>query len=143
MLSENIRPSTLDSIKRLAKSIKGERGMRHTQALDAAAQAAGYQNFRHASNVLSAQSGAEIRRHCHHVYLTAYWKDKESGSSGRETLSLELPCPWGELIVPNQLENHRALVHFRAEGPDHLAREHLERTQSEARRAVCAAARAL
>lgn len=143
MSSDDIRPSTLDGIKRLAKSIKVERGVRHLQALDAAAKAAGYQNFRHAGNVLSGRPPTAARRPRHCVYLTAYWKDKESGGSGRETLSLELPCPWGELINPGQLENHRALVHFRAEGPDHLAREHLQRTQSEARRAVCAAARAL
>lgn len=143
MSSEDIRPSTLDGIKRLAKAIKVERGVRHLQALDAAAQAAGYQNFRHAGNVLSGRPPTAPRRPRHRVYLTAYWKDKESGGSGRETLSLELPYPWGELINPGQLENHRALVHFRAEGPDHLAREHLQRTQSEARRAVCAAARAL
>lgn len=143
MSSEAIRPSTMDGIKRLAKSIKVERGMRHLQALDASAQAAGYQNFRHAGNALSGRPPTEARRPRHRVYLTAYWKDRESGSSGRETLSLELPCPWGALITPAQLENHRALVHFRVEGPDHLAREHLQRTQSEARRAVCAAARAL
>lgn len=143
MSSENIRPSTIDGIKRLAKLIKVERGVRHAQALEAAARAAGYQNFRHASKSLSGGLATQVRRPRHHVYLTAYWKDKETGNSGRETLSLELPIPWGDLIAPSQLENHRALVHFRAEGADHLAREHLERTQSEARRAVCAAARAL
>ena len=125
MSSEAIRPSTMDGIKRLAKSIKVERRMRHLLALDAAAQAAGYQNFRHAGNVLSGRLPTVARRPRHPVYLTAYWKDKESGSSGRETLLLELPCPWGALITPAQLENHRALVHFRVEGPDHLAREHL------------------
>ena len=33
MSSEDIRPSTLDGIKRLAKALKVERGVRHLQAL--------------------------------------------------------------------------------------------------------------
>lgn len=143
MSSEDIRPSTVDGIKRLAKSLKIESGVRHLQALDDAARAAGYQNFRHAGNVLRGRPMADAPRARHRVYLTAYWKDKDTGSSGRETLTLSLACPWGELITPAQLENHRALVHFRAEGSDHLARDRLHRTQSEARRSVCAAARAL
>jgi hypothetical protein len=144
MSIENIRPSTLEGIKRHAHAVKAEHGMRHMQALDAVAQAAGYQNFRHARRVLRERSPAPEARHPRHrIYLTAYWKDVDSGGSGRETLSLEMPCRWGELITPGQFGNHRALVHFRAEGPDHLAIKHLQRTQSEARRAVCAAARTL
>lgn len=53
MISKAIRPSTLDGIKRLAKSLKRERGIQHARALDEAAQAAGFQNFRHASNALA------------------------------------------------------------------------------------------
>lgn len=143
MSSEAIRPSTLDGIKRLAKSLKTERCIQHVRALDEAAQAAGFQNFRHASNVLGAAPRAERPRPDHRIFLTAYWKDREGGASGRETLTIWLSAPWVELITPLQLQNHRALVNFRAEGPDHLTRMHLQRTQAEARRAVCAAARAL
>ena len=137
------RPSTLDGIKRLAKSLKAERSIQHIRALDDAAQAAGFQNFRHASNVLRTAPKPERPRLGHCVFLTAYWKDRESGVSGRETLTIWLSAPWGDLITSLQLQNHRALVNFRAEGRDRLAREHLQRTQSEARRAVCAAARTL
>lgn len=143
MSSEAIRPSTLDGIKRLAKSLKTERGIQHVRALDDAAQAAGFQNFRHASNVLRNPPKPERPRSGHRVFLTAYWKDREGGASGRETLTIWLLAPWGDLITPLQFQNHRALASFRTEGPDHLARAHLLRTQSEARRAVCAAARAL
>lgn len=143
MSSEAIRPSTLDGIKRLAKSLKSERGIQHVRALDDAAQAAGFQNFRHASNVLRAAPKQERSRPGHCIFLSAYWKDREGGASGRETLTIWLSAPWGDLITPLQFQNHRALVNFRAEGPDHLARTHLVRTQSEARRTVCAAARVL
>lgn len=143
MSSEAIRPSSMDGIKRLAKSIKVERGIQHVRALDDAARAAGFQNFRHASNVLRAAAKPERSHPGHRVFLTAYWKDREGNDSGRETLTLWLSVPWGDLITPAQLHNHRALVDFRGEGPDHLARKHLQRSQPEARRAVCAAARVL
>lgn len=138
-----IRPSTLDGIKRLAKSLKNERNVQHVRALDDAAKEAGFQNFRHASNVLRTASKPESPHSSHRIFLTAYWKDSENGTNGRETLTIWLLSRWGDLIKPLQFQNHRALVNFRAEGPDHLAREQLLRTQSGARRAVCAAARAL
>jgi hypothetical protein len=47
-------PTTLPGIKRAAKAIKRERGISHVEALDVAAQAAGYQNFRHARNSLAS-----------------------------------------------------------------------------------------
>ena len=143
MSSEAIRPSTMDGIKRLAKSIKVERGIQHTQALDAAAQVAGFQNFGHAGNVLRAVPKMGHFQPGHRVFLTSYWKDRDGGATGRETLSIWLSVPWADLITVLQLQNHRALADFRAEGPDHLAREHLQSSQSAAQRAVCAAARAL
>lgn len=143
MSSEAIRPSTLDGIKRLAKSLKTERGIQHARALDDAAQAAGFQNFRHASKVLRVIPKPEQSRPGHRLFLTSYWKDRESGASGRETLIIWLSVPWGDLIMPSQFQNHRALVRFRAEGPDHLASEYLQPAQSGARRAVCAVARVL
>ncbi|MCX5563773.1 DUF5623 domain-containing protein [Alcaligenes phenolicus] len=140
MSKELICPTTLAGIKRLAKSLKVERGIPHTKALDAAAQAAHFQNFQHARNVL--QHPTEARRPQHRLYLTSYWKDRASGASGRETLTLDLSDPWGDLIAPLQLLNHRATDEFRSAGPDHLQSTYRHDTQSKARHAVCAAARA-
>lgn len=139
MSSETIQPSSMDGIKRLAKSLKAQRGIKHIRALDDAAQSAGFQNFRHASNILGAKQ--ERPRRGHRVFITVYWKDREVGGDGRETLTIWLSAPWGDLITPAQLQNHRALVHFRAEGPDHLAWPVLVQSQSHARRMACAAAR--
>jgi hypothetical protein len=139
MSSEFIRPSTLGGIKRLAKSIKVDKGIKHVRALDAAAQAAGFENFRHAQNVLP--DGHSHPRHP--VFLTAYWRDKKSGERGRETLKLELDVLWSELIRPAQFENVRGLLRFSPEGPDHLARTVLADSQTSARDRVCHAARTL
>jgi hypothetical protein len=143
MSSEAIRPSTIDGIKRLSTSLKREQGIPHLRALDEAAQIAGFQNFRHASNVLpKGTESKRVRPRCQ-VFITAYWKDRKLGSDGRETLTISLSTPWANLITSAQLLNHRALMHFRGEGPDHLARINLVESQSQARRAACAAARAL
>lgn len=139
MSSEVIRPSTLVGIKRLATSIKVDKGIQHARALDAAAQAAGFENFRHAQNVL--HDGYTHSRHP--VFLTAYWRDKKSGERGRETLKLELDVLWSELIRPAQFDYVRGLLRFSQEGPDHLARTELTHSQSSARNVVCYAARTL
>lgn len=141
MSNKTICPSSLAGIKRLAKSLKTERGIQHTQALDEAARCGGYQNFRHASSVLGAQESRQLSEHL--LFITAYWKDRNNGNRGRETLTIRLSLPWADLITPTQFNNHRAFVNFRAEGPDHLARSTLTSSQSQARRLVCAAARTL
>ena len=114
MSSETIQPSSMDGIKRLAKSLKAQRGIKHIRALDDAAQSAGFQNFRHASNILRTGAKLERPRRGHRVFITVYWKDREVGGDGRETLTIWLSVPWGDLITPAQLQNHRALVHFLA-----------------------------
>jgi hypothetical protein len=142
MSSEAIRPSTLEGIKRLAKSIKVERGIQHATALDDAAHAAGFQNFRHAKSALSGAKAQLARpRSGHCLFITVYWKDRAAGQGGRETLRVWLSVPWDGLVSPAQLKNHRALMSFRSEGPDHLVRRTLVRSQSSARREACAAAR--
>jgi hypothetical protein len=143
MSSETIRPSTMDGIKRLAKSIKIERGIQHTPALEVAAKSAGFQNFKHARNVLGNGGNRPHARPGHPLYLTVYWRDKESDTRGRETLKILLATLWSDLITPAQFDDHRALTDFRPEGPDHLAAPILTHSQSQARRDICAAARTL
>ncbi|VBT33959.1 Uncharacterised protein [Burkholderia pseudomallei] len=143
MPNKAIRPSTLDGIKRLAKSLKVSRNIQHARALDEAALAAGFQNFRHASNVLQRAPQIERLKAKYPIFLTAYWKNATDDEIYRETLTILMSAPWGELVTWSQLKNHRALADFRAAGPDHLARERLLRKQSDARSVVCAAARVL
>lgn len=149
MSTKAIRPATLDGIKRLANTIKSEQGVKkHARALDKASQSAGFENFRHARNVLCSTSAPSTsissrRRAGHRLFLTAYWKDRSSGESGRETLCLWLSVPWANLITPPQMKMNRELMHFGIEGSDHLARPYLIESQSQARRQICAAARVL
>ena len=47
-----VRPTTLEGIKRLAKRIKKDREIKHTEALDVAAKISGYRHFHEAHVVL-------------------------------------------------------------------------------------------
>lgn len=138
----NIVPTTLVGIKRLAKTIKAERNIPLYEAHDVAARQAGFENLRHAQNVFGGKCEAPVKP-THRVFLTVYWKDRDTGSTGRETLSMTLTCHWADLVTAAQLKNHPTLHAFRPEGPDHLAREHVVTSQSGARRSICAAARGL
>lgn len=143
MSIEALRPSTLDGIRSLANAIKAKRGIKHLAALELAAQQAGYQNLKHAQNVLKVGGNRPVARQGHRLYLTVYWHDKESNARGRETLSIWLGSLWSDLVTRTQLDYHRALCDFRPEGPDHLAVPYVTHSQSQACRDICAAARTL
>lgn len=135
----SIPPSTLDGIKRRAKSIKRERNVPHHQALDASAREAGYENIRHAQ---SALAGANDQ---HTVYLTCYWV-KRGGTfadRGRETLSVPLALPLEQVVSRHQLDHARHLAGFRLESIDHVERKTDVDSQDSARSELRRAARTL
>jgi hypothetical protein len=77
------------------------------------------------------------------LLVSAWWRDRDVGNDGRETLPVWLSAPLGDLITEQQLRYHRALVNFWPEKPDHLATRYWVRSQPQARRMICAAARTL
>lgn len=56
-MSTDRRPSTLDGIGSLARELRRGTSITHTQALNLAAQRAGFENYRHAQNVLGRRAG--------------------------------------------------------------------------------------
>jgi hypothetical protein len=133
-----IRPSTLDGIKRFAKTLKASQGLKHVDALDAAAVAAGFQNYAHARRHLS---GATRAVSGHLAYITVNWRLRKTRESGQETLPIRLATPLDQLVKPAHLK--RGLAGFRFGAADHLTHDYLADSQSEARRWACAAARTL
>jgi len=140
MSTVSIHPSTLSGIKRLAKTLKRERGTKHSESLNEAARQAGFENFRHAQNALPVTTSASSS---HVLFITAYWRERNGLKKGRETLPIRLSAPWESLVTRRQLKCHRALMEFRGDAPDHLERIHDVNGQEHAREAVCAAARAM
>lgn len=140
MSKKLIRPSTLDGIKRYAKTLKSSLSVTHAAALDAAAVAAGFQNFMHARRQLGEKSRTTPS---HMAYVTTYWRARETGQSGQETLPVPLATPLDELVNPAHLRSARHFRGFRFGAVDHLTRNLNAASRSEARRLVCAAARTL
>jgi len=140
MPNEAIRPTTLTGIKTLAKELKVRNGIRHSAALDKAAQVAGYQNFAHAHRQLSA--GA-MTPGSHTIYITTYWRSRMPADAGQETVSIQLPVPLDQLIRPHQMRHARYLRGFHFTASDHVVDELTTRSQSDARRRACAAIRTL
>lgn len=141
MLNRNIQPTSIVGIKRLAKAIKAELFIPHAQALNEAARRAGYESFRHADNKLSESGASLAASPRHRLYITGFWKDRDSGTSGRETTWVDLSVAWTELVTRRQMLAQRSLVRLSPEAEDHLSYQYTFSSQSQARRAACAAVR--
>lgn len=126
MATEQTRPTTLAGIKRLAKFIKGARGIPHHAALDEAAQKAGFQNLRHAQSVL-AESAGDLNP----AFVTFYWEEREDFltdlepgpliRSGRTTFRFLLPVPISDLLPGRALDRTPYIdADFRLDAADHL-----------------------
>jgi hypothetical protein len=143
MSSKSIHPSTMTGIKRLAKKIKATQGLSHSASLDNASVAAGYQNFRHAQKAPPGLTPPAAVTPAYRLFLTAYWRNREAGTTGRETLTITLAAPWADLLTRAEIKSARGIENFIPEGPDHLSKRSIVDSQSNAREAVCHAARTL
>jgi hypothetical protein len=138
MIGNDIRPTTIVGIKRLANSLHKREGLKHAKALDLASRRAGFTNFRNARASLGSK-----QKLLYTVFLTAYWREPRSIADGRETLELRLERPWQSVISGKELRASRALSKFRGRASDHLASKAMYRNQDGARQALCFAAREL
>lgn len=141
MLNEDIRPTSIVGIKRLAKTIKVESGISHHHALDEAARKAGFENFRHAGNRLPTYGGQVGTPSGHRLYITGFWRDRKGSARGRETTWVDLSASWADLVTRPQMQTQRSLVRLVPEAEDHLSYQFVFASPSEARRAACAAIR--
>jgi len=136
MSTTQLRPITLVGIRRLANRKKKELGIKHSAALDQASIDAGYANYRDAKRALKDHTTDK-----HYIlYITAGWKNPDSGESGRERLELPMSAPWDSLIRADQLY-HRNFNRFEGVSSDHFAATNLYKHQSNAREEICEVAR--
>lgn len=141
MLIGNVRPTTLEGVKSLATQLRKKQGIKHTIALDLAAQAANCTNFRHARRVLPLRRATVASPY---VLLTIYWYDKEQQyQRGRETLRIELPRPIFNICEKSALKHVRGFGNLRMVADDHFVCDTLADTQAYARDRLCTAERSL
>lgn len=143
----SIRPSTVDGIKQLAKKIKRERTITHTEALELASRQAGFQNFVHARRHLAARAPR------FDIYLSAHWYNPRHAEThadadvrrrgGRELLRIDLSKPLLEVVARHRVSAARNLGGFRVEYADHLEHRTNLRSLEDARDTLLAAARTL
>jgi len=140
MLTEEIRPTTIVGIKRLAKQLSRSSTLLHAAALDQAARSANFANYAHACRVLKdASIGSEALP----LFLTIYWYDAKERRLGRETLKIGLARPFLDLCTKNEMKLSRGLSWMRAVADDHLVSDTIAQSQSYAREIVCKAVREL
>lgn len=140
MVIANITPSTVDGIKQLAKKISRERNISHTEALDAASEQAGFENFVHAKRQLHRALPIGMPpRFQFPVYLSVHWAARRPDKDmpwppgpryGREIYRVGLSRPLAEIVAKNRVGRARGLQGFRMEYADHL--EHLTNVDSQA-----------
>ncbi len=136
-----IQPTTEIGIKRLAREISRKKDLKHSDALNLAAKAAGYTNFANVvskrGNLTKSQTVATVSIG---LYFTAYWSEL---NSGRETIYLEYLPQWPQLLTRQQLLSCRALMNFHGQAADHLVLKEVAGSQQKAIRAICHAVREL
>lgn len=142
-MTKPVTPSLLGHIKRQAQRIRKERGLQHALALDAASSEAGFANYREVQNCLKGQPGQAAALARFALEISAYWRDRQSGASGHETLTLMLDQPLEQLLSPKQLDAARRLRDFRRVGEDRIEATGMRGSQESCRSAVMMAARTI
>lgn len=138
MLNHTIHPSTLGGIKRYAKQLKSSLNIPHHEALDRAANAAGFANFAHANKQLrdTDSTAGEFT-----LYLTSFWNDRRTKKVGRELLEVNLSKAFANIINTQDLKRTSALSRFRLASPDHLVDDWINESQAASIDRICKALR--
>ena len=141
MLIGDVRPTTLDGVKSLASQLRKQQGIKHSVALNLAAEAANCTNFRNAQQKLSARGMTPAH---HYVMLTIYWCDKDQRyRTGRETLKINLLNPILETCPKSALKDVRGFDDLRMVADDHFVCDTVAHSQIYARQRLCTAERSL
>lgn len=141
MNTKIIIPKSIDGMKRLAKQYKANGSTKsHTELLNQISITAGYENFRHAQNVLTGKATVAKKYDFH---ISAHWVDEHTKIRGVEILTIQFNSPLFDIIKPNDLKIIRKTSHFTLYGNDSLNQNLRSRSQESARDRVCQVARIL
>ena len=91
-------PSSIPSMKRLAKAIQRAQGCKYLDALDIAASRAGYPSFEVARRAVACRSNEHV------IEIIDHWRDSDSREAGTVRLTLKLSQPLNALLKPHHLD---------------------------------------
>lgn len=115
----NVTPSTILSLKRIAKAIKKEHGIPLNKAQEVAAKREGFESFRHAQKALSKDGDA--LKYPFTIYVSAFWRDPVSKKYGRATVGVPTRKLLSQLAKPHQLKINGMLSNCTVHADDHLS----------------------
>ncbi|SUA99714.1 Uncharacterised protein [Pannonibacter phragmitetus] len=141
MSTANITPTTLDGIKRLAKTISKQDGVPHAVGLDRASIRAGFANYTNARRVLMSSTTA--KRPTFKTFISVRWRDPETKSRGIEIIEVSLPKPLDEIVEARHFKNAHGLWKFKRRAPDLIVYQTNPQSEDGAIFAACTAARTL
>jgi len=141
MIKAEIRSTSIQGIKRRAKEIGKAKGLPHHQALLLASKEATFENYPHARRVLTGESGNAAPKH--RLFLTCYWRDRETYAAGRETIEVRLATPPLEICSRLEMRRVRGLSAMRPVAPDHFVADQVSQSQDFARDTLSKCVRSL
>jgi hypothetical protein len=119
MATAVITPTTIDGIKRLAKSLSKRDGVTHSVALDRASLSAGYPNYKNARRSLQG-SGRESSP-SFKTYVSVWWRDPKTKLHGTEVIEVSLPKPLDLIVEERHFKHAVGLWNFKRWADDWIA----------------------
>lgn len=141
MSTANITPTTIDGIKRLAKTLSKREGVPHSIGLDLASVRAGYANYTNARRVLMASTTST--RPNFKTFISVWWRDPKTKARGTEIVEVSLPMPLDDVVETRHFKNARGLWNFKRWAPDLIVCQTNPQSEDGAISVACTAARTL
>lgn len=141
MSTDNITPTSIAGIKRLAKAIAQANSVSHAVGLDRASVRAGYANYINARRILNSSAAAKTPLHV--TYIKVRWRNPESRENGTEIVEVALPRPLDEIVEARCFKHARGLWNFSRAASDLIECKTSPRSEGGAVSVACAAARTL
>ncbi|MBB3658572.1 hypothetical protein FHX15_003819 [Rhizobium sp. BK650] len=111
MSINDIRPTTIEGIKRLAKTISKRDDVAHSVGLDRASVRAGFSSHTNARRTLQA-STIVLPPPIFSTFISVHWRNPKTRSRGNEIIEVALPKPLDEIIAAPQYKYAAGLRYF-------------------------------
>ncbi len=141
MSVQDVTPTTIEGIKRLARDISKHDGVAHSIGLDRASSRAGFSNYQHARRSILASSTTSVTSEFS-TFISVYWRDPKTKVSGNQIIEVSLSKALDDIIPSRNYKHARGLAYFTRSASDLIYCE-MTNDSSSALALACKAARVL